>query len=146
MMRIPTVLLLVLALGQDDPVLKSFDDAMEAQLKQKMPGASLAVVKDGRLVYAKGYGFAYVEGKEPVTPASLFRIASLSKPITSTAILKLVQDGKFDLDAKAMALTGLKGSEGVPGDPRLGDITIRNLLQHTGGCDRDKNAEPTFMH
>src|SRR4051812_45103024 len=78
--------------------LRSFDDALEAHLKEnKIPGGSLAVVRDGRLVYAKGFGLADVEARKPVDADALFRIASISKPITAVAVLRLVQDGKLDL-------------------------------------------------
>ena len=58
-----------------------------------IPGGAVAIVRDGKLVMARGYGMADVEGNEPVRPNSLFRIASISKPVTAVAILKLVQDG-----------------------------------------------------
>ena len=140
-----TVLLLLLLLSQEDPALKSFDETMEAQLRvQKLPGASLAVVKDGRLVYAKGFGLGDVVNKAPVEPASLFRIASLSKSITAVAVLKLVQDGKLDLDAKAFALLDLKPVDETKVDPRLKDVTVLHLLQHTGGWNPQK-SDPMFM-
>jgi CubicO group peptidase (beta-lactamase class C family) len=140
------LLFLSLLLPQDDPALKSFDETMETQLRvQKLTGASLAVAKDGRLVYAKGFGLGDVVNKAQVEPISLFRIASLSKPITAAAVLKLVQDGKLDLDAKAFALLNLKpASEDARVDPRLADITVRHLLQHSGGWNRDKSGDPMF--
>jgi N-acyl-D-amino-acid deacylase len=140
-----SLLCLLLLASQDDAALKSFDETMEAQLRtQKLTGAALAVVKDGRLVYAKGFGLGDVVNKAPVEPASLFRIASLSKPITAVAILKLAQDGKLDLDAKAFELLDLKLPEGTTPDPRLADITVRQLLQHTAGWNRDKSGDPMF--
>lgn len=123
--------------------LRSFDDAMEAHLKEyKIPGGALAVVRDGRLVYAKGFGLADLEARKPVEADALFRIASISKPITAVAVLRLVQDGKLDLDARAFALLGLKPEKA---DPRLAEITVRHLLQHTGGWDREKSGDPMFM-
>lgn len=137
--------LLTAFLGSQDDALKSFDEPMEAQLRLKTPGGALAVAKDGRLVYAKGFGLGDVVNKAPVEPASLFRIASLSKPITAVAILRLVQDGKLDLDAKAFATLDLKPADESKIDPRLKDITVRHLLQHTGGWNRDKSGDPMFM-
>lgn len=138
-------LLLTLLLAQDDAALRSFDETMEAQLRtQKLTGASLAVAKDGRLVYAKGFGLDDIVSKTSVQPASLFRIASVSKPITAVAILRLVQDGKLDLDAKAFGLLDLKAADGTAVDPRLSEITVRHLLQHTGGWNRDKSGDPMF--
>jgi CubicO group peptidase (beta-lactamase class C family) len=136
------VLALVLVLAQDPASIPSFDEAMETQLKQYgIPGGSLAVAKGGRLVHAKGYGMADVDAKTPVAAESLFRIASISKPITAVAVLKLVQDGKLDLDAKAFELLGVRPEKA---DARLKDITIRQLLQHTGGWDREQSGDPMF--
>lgn len=137
---------LAAVLVQDEPALRSFDDAVEAQLRnQKLPGASLAVVRDGRLVYAKGYGFGDLEAKAPVSPSSLFRIASISKPFTAAAVLKLVEEGKLDLDAKAFSILGLKpASADAQVDPRLSEVTVGELLHHTGGWNRDKSGDPMF--
>jgi N-acyl-D-amino-acid deacylase len=66
--------------GESVPELETFDTLMTDFLhKHKVPGAALAITKDGRLVYARGFGYADVEKKEPVAPGSLFRIASASK-------------------------------------------------------------------
>jgi CubicO group peptidase (beta-lactamase class C family) len=128
---------------QEATPLRSFDDALEGHLKEYgIPGGALAVVRDGRLVLAKGYGLADTEAKIPVAPDSLFRIASISKPITAVAVLKLVEGGKLDLDAKAFALLGLRREKG---DPRLDDVTVRHLLQHTGGWDRERSGDPMFL-
>jgi CubicO group peptidase (beta-lactamase class C family) len=143
MSRLVALLLAASAL-QDAPSLKSFDDEMAAFLKkQGAPGGSLAVVKDGRLVCAKGYGLADVDEKKAAAPESLFRIASVSKPVTAVAVLALVQKSRLDLEAKAFALLGLKPGE--KGDPRLAEITVRHLLHHTGGWDRDKSGDPMFQ-
>ncbi|HEX2695941.1 MAG TPA: serine hydrolase domain-containing protein, partial [Acidobacteriota bacterium] len=63
-----------------------------------VPGGAVAVVKDDRLVFAKGYGKADTESGAPVTPSSLFRIASLSKPLTSAALLRLREQGRLGLE------------------------------------------------
>ena len=144
MVRSVSILLLTLLFAQEDP-LKPFDEPMEAQLKLKTPGGALAVVKDGRLVYAKGFGLGDVVNKAPVEPTSLFRIASLSKPITAVAVLRLAQEKKLNLDTKAFALLDLKAPDGATVDPRLSEITVRHLLQHTGGWNRDKSGDPMFL-
>ena len=70
--------------GHAQPNLVAFDALLIGFLRAKqVPGAALAVVRDSRLVLARGYGWADIEAQEPVRPASLFRIASLSKPITA---------------------------------------------------------------
>lgn len=129
------------AQAQTQP-LAAFDDLVEGLLrKYDLAGASLAVVKDGRLVLARGYGLADKEHRQPVQPDSLFRIASLSKPFTSAAVLTLVERGKLRLDDRAFAILGL----GEPSDPRVKTITIRQLLLHAGGWDRDTSFDPMFI-
>jgi len=131
--------------GVEVPSLAPFDVLMTTFLAEhKVPGAALAVTRNGRLVYARGFGFADVDAKEPVQPDSLFRIASVSKPITAVAILQLVEKGKLSLDDKVldrMKLTAAILPEEKP-DPRWRQITIRHCLQHTGGWDRGKSYDP----
>src|SRR5262249_5583296 len=113
---------------------------------RKVPGGALAVVKDRRLVYARGYGWADRDKKIPVRPESLFRIASVSKPITAVAVLKLVEERKLALEDRAFDIVRLPPVlEGTTTpDPRLARITIAQLLHHTGGWDRDKSFDPMF--
>lgn len=129
--------------GQANPDLASFDDMMLTFLKaNQVPGAALAVTKDSKLIYARGFGYADVESKRPVQPDSLFRIASISKPITAVAVLQQVELGKFKLDDRVFEV--LPASDWLPEkyDERLRTITIRQLLQHTGGWDRNKSFDP----
>lgn len=133
--------------GQHHPDLSSFDDLMTSFLKQRnIPGAALAVARGGRLVYARGFGLADLQRNEPVQPNSLFRIASVSKPLTAVAILQLVERGRLSLDDKALEFLKLQPhlrSKAQP-DARLKQITLRQLLQHTAGWDRDKSFDPMF--
>jgi N-acyl-D-amino-acid deacylase len=112
--------------------------------KNNVPGAALAVTRNRRLMYAKGFGLASVERKERVTPTSLFRIASLSKPITSVAILQLAERGKLKLDDPVLKHIPLQPVllPGAKLDPRLKGVTVRHCLQHTGGWDRGKSPDP----
>src|SRR5687768_5142419 len=116
-----------MSLPQKDSFAEPFDREMEAFMSaRKIPGGALAVVKDRRLVYARGYGWADRDAKLPVKVDSLFRIASVSKPITGVAVLKLVEQGKLDLDAKAFPFLNLSPAVQSFRDPepRLRDITI----------------------
>src|SRR5688572_23076083 len=80
--------------GQAVPELASFDQIFPALMKTwKIPGGAVAVTFQGRLVYARGYGYADTLAKTPVAPDALFRIASVSKPITAVAALKLAEQG-----------------------------------------------------
>ena len=129
-------------------VAEAFDREMQQFMKARnVPGGALAVVKDLRLVYTRGYGWADVEKKEPVRPESLFRIASVSKPFTAAGILKLVESGRLDLEARAfdiLRLPPVLAPRKWP-DARLRHVTIRHLLHHTGGWDRDKSGDPMFQ-
>ncbi len=104
------------------------------------------MARNGHLVYARGFGLGDVEAKTPVQPDSLFRIASISKPITAAAIMQLVERGKLKLDDHLVDLLDVRHERKPvpPGDPRLKDVTVRHLLQHRGGWDRDKSFDPMF--
>ena len=79
-----------------------------------IPGGAVGVMKEGRLVYARGFGYADLEAHKEATPDALFRIASVTKPVTKAAILKLVEQGKLSLNAPAFAL--LPDITPLPGD------------------------------
>ena len=104
------------------------------------------MTKDGRLVYARGFGYAVVDPQQPVQPTSLFRIASVSKPITAVGVLQLVDRGRLKLDDQVFGLLKHQRSPDSVQviDARLKDITIRQLLQHRGGFDREKSLDPMF--
>ena len=65
----------------------------------QIPSAALGIVKDGELVYAEGFGVAELGKDDPVTPQSIFHVASIGKTVVGTAVLQLVEQGKIDLDA-----------------------------------------------
>ena len=137
--------------GREVPELASFDQQVAALLqKYNAPGAALAVMRDGKLILARGYGWADVEGKTPVQPDSLFRIASLSKMFTATGIMKLVEEGKLSLDTPALEiLNQLKPAAGQKTTPQFAKVTVRQLLWHAGGWDRNKapgGYDPMFRN
>jgi len=115
--------------------------------RHEIPGAAVAITNQGRLVYAEGFGFADAERQAPVTPASLFRIASVSKPITAVAIIQLVEHGQLSLDDRVFEILQIEphltGEHSF--DERHGRITVRHLLQHRGGWDRDRSGDPMFQ-
>ncbi len=97
------------------------------------PGLAIGIVHDGKLIWGKGYGFADIEAKTPVTLDTLFRIASITKTFTATAIMQLYEEGKLRLDDRVCDY--LDWFDLHHGDaPRM---TIRNLLTHTSGLPRD---------
>ncbi len=131
--------------GEPVPELAPFDELLLAFLQEnEIAGAALAVTKDGTLIYARGFGWADPDGQVNVLPTSLFRIASISKPITAVAILMLIERGKLKLDDKAFDRIAVQPSPGRDRDPRLKDITVRHLLEHTAGFDRAKSFDPMF--
>jgi CubicO group peptidase (beta-lactamase class C family) len=103
-----------------DPVVKEYMSAYQ------IPGVSLAVLRQGKIVLLKSYGLANVEHQVPVKPETVFQSGSIGKQFTAAAIMLLVQDGKLSLDDKlAKYITDLPST--------WQDITIRNLLNHTSG-------------
>jgi CubicO group peptidase (beta-lactamase class C family) len=120
------------------PGMASYDSIIpELMRKHSIPGAAVAVMRDGRLVYARGFGYADVANGTQVQPDALFRIASVSKPITSAAIMKLVEEGRLRLDDRvAPYIAHLAPAAGATVDPRWEQVTIRHLLNHAGGWDR----------
>lgn len=133
--------------GCYDSRLANFDELIGKFLAEReIPGAALAVTRHGRLVYARGFGYADKDSRTPVQPDSLFRIASISKPITAVAIMQLIEQGRLSLDDKVFSLLTIEPHvvSGTQPDPRLQEITIRHLLQHTAGWDRDKSYDPMF--
>ena len=130
--------------GQAVPELADFDGVMsELVVDWGVPGGQLAVTKDGRLVFDRAYGLADVEAGEPFRPESLCRIASVSKAITTVAILALVDDGQLALDDRAFrVLAALEPPANARRDPRLDEITIEHLLVHAGGWDNSTGVDP----
>ena len=101
------------------------------------------MARDGKLVVARGYGWANLSNDTFVEPDTLFGIASLSKSITAAAVLKLVEQGKLKLDDHAFKLLAhIKPLRGARVDPRLNAITVRQLLNHSGGWDHVKSGDP----
>jgi CubicO group peptidase (beta-lactamase class C family) len=98
----------------------------EQMAKRHIPGVSVAVVRDGKLVKAKGYGLANLELNVPAAPDTVYEIGSLTKQFTATAVMLLVEDGKVNLDDHVA-----KYLERAP--EAWKNITVRHLLTHTSG-------------
>lgn len=134
--------------GTSASEMRDFDEKIIALMqKWKIPGGTVAIVQNGKLVYARGYGFSDKEKKQPMQPDSKFRIGSISKVITATAVLKLVQEKKLSLEAPAFKLLDLPQERDPSRRPedRVWLISIRNLLQGTGGWDRNAAGDPMFQ-
>lgn len=127
--------------GPSDPaeVEEFLDLVMPAALaRYNVPGATVAVVDDGRLVVAKGYGYSDVANRTEVdAETTLFRIGSVSKLFVWTAVMQLVEEGKIDLDADVDTyLKDMQIPDTYPGQP----VTMRHLMTHTAGF------EDTVLH
>lgn len=136
------------ATGPEVKSLLPIDGAIRRFLTRTgVPGAAVAITERGRLVYARGFGHADLERRAPVEPTSLFRIASVSKPITAAAILQLVEEGKLGLDDRIFDHLPFEPhlEPGASVDERQRTITVRQLLQHRGGWDRDATFDPMFQ-
>ena len=113
--------------------LDSVDTFVRAQMAQRhIAGLSLAVIQDGRIVLARGYGVADETTRDPVTPATLFQAGSISKPVSALGALHLVEAGRLSLDADVNAvLTTWK----VPDNAFTATerVTLRRILSHSAG-------------
>ena len=131
-LRMPLTVALLLA-GPLLPAARSdeVDDYVNAEIqKRHVPGVSLAVIMDGKVVKAQGYGLANVELNVPAGPETVYKIGSVSKQFIAAGIMLLVQDGKIKLDDKI--------SSNLQGTPEAWkDITVRHLLTHTSGLSRE---------
>ncbi|HEX6127108.1 MAG TPA: serine hydrolase domain-containing protein, partial [Pyrinomonadaceae bacterium] len=113
----------------------------------QIPGATFAIAKNGKLVYMRAFGTANQAGTEATQPYHMFRIASISKPITSVAIMKLVENGQLSLSEKPFGPGGILNVDPYFAnanitDARVYDITIQNLLEHSAGWNRDLPMPP----
>src|SRR5215212_3384799 len=124
------------------------DSQMQTFLaKYQIPGATFAITKNGKLVYMRAFGAANLAGTELTQPYHMFRIASLTKPITSIAIMKLIENGQLSLSDKPFGPGGILNvdpyfANANVTDTRVYNITIQNLLEHSAGWDRDLPMSP----
>ncbi|MGO8699103.1 MAG: serine hydrolase domain-containing protein [Limisphaerales bacterium] len=116
--------------------------------KHSVPGLSVAIAKEERLVYASGFGLADKDGSEAVTPRHLFRIASVTKPVTSATIFRLVEMGKLNLTDRVFGPGGILGIDygNPPYSPHVDEITVEHLLTHTSGGWQNDDRDPMFSH
>lgn len=126
--------------------LEHFAGEVERILREhRVVGASLAIAHAGDVVLERAYGLADLQSGRPVTPATLFSLASVSKPFTAVGILALVGQGRLDLNARVVDVLNDLGP--LPGqqiaDPRFRQITVHQLLYHGGGLIHDAPSSST---
>lgn len=106
----------------------------ELMTKGQVAGASLAVLREGKLLLARGYGSAEIEKSIPATSKTIYQIGSTTKPFTAMGIMMLAEQGRIELDDKA--------AKHLPQLPAsCAEITVRQLLTHTAGVNRDLRTE-----
>ncbi len=130
----------------DTSTTEKLDAQIERFMRQwEIKGASLAIMKDEKLIYAKGYGWANQEMEEHTEVKHIFRIASLSKLITAVAIMKLHEDGLIDLSDKIFGPDGLLDNPDFQEyrDKKAENITVEHLLRHKGGFGT-RGGDPMF--
>jgi len=127
--------------GPRVPELVVVDSAVVAWMEEfSVPGAQVALMREGRLVLSRGYGVRSIDSPDPVSEDNLFRIGSVSKPVAGLAFLQLVSQGLASLDDRPFeALVDLYPPlPGQTADPRLQTATVRDILRHqTGHGDRE---------
>ncbi|MDW3193150.1 MAG: serine hydrolase domain-containing protein [Cytophagales bacterium] len=107
-----------------------YHNIKERMLELRVPGVSIAVVRDGKLQWAKGYGYANTNDSTKVDVNTLFQAGSISKPVAALSVLKLLEEGAVDLDTDVN--TYLKTWQ-VPQHAFEEKVTLRRLLTHTAG-------------
>lgn len=124
----------------------TIDNAVQSFMNShSIPGVSIAVTKAGKLVYAKSYGKMSNTDNTPVTNSSLYRIASVSKPITSVGIMKMIEMNLLTMDSKVFGPGSILG-EDYTTPAGMHDITVRHLLHHTVGSWGNDGNDPMFQH
>lgn len=147
------LLLAPLAAAKDPPVsgdevkkYRGIDQAVIEHMRLiDATAATVAISREGTLLYSRGYGYADQAKTKPTPPDALLRIASVTKPITAAMIRAAVRDKKLDLDAKAFELIGAKPpAKAKVADERINDVTVAHLLAHKGGWDSAKTGDQMF--
>lgn len=133
------------ATGTSAPSLATFDTILQKYMQQYgIRGGSLAIARQGKLVFARGYTWAEPDYPE-TEPTSLFRTASCTKPFTSIAIHQLIERGLLTLDTPTQQVLKLTTRDGhAPVDPRFNEIRVWHLLSHAGGWDLNATFDPLF--
>src|SRR5688572_3060078 len=114
--------------------LAEFEAFVKKQMAaDKIPGLSVGFLKDD-VMWAKGFGYADLENKSPAKAESMYRLASVTKPMTAAAILQLVEKGKINLDAEVQTYVPYFPKKNFP-------VTVRQLLGHLGGISHYKDYD-----
>lgn len=141
--------------GDEVPALAHVDAlVLDFMAERGISAATVAITRNRALIFSRSYGWSDEARSTPLAQDALMRIASISKPITAAAVRRLIAEGAFTLDSLVFNLdprnaesSGLLSLEPFPSlsDPRLASITVRHLLEHKGGWDRDLAGDLTYV-
>ncbi len=120
-------------------------DIEDAMQTEHLPGIAVGILHRDAIIFAKGYGFANVESRTSVTPDTVFRIGSITKPFTAVALMQLWEQGKFQLDDPIMKYLPAGHKPIHPRNPAAPPVTFRHLLTHTSGIGELK-AYSDILH
>jgi CubicO group peptidase (beta-lactamase class C family) len=133
------------------PELQAVDTLLQNFMVGKpIPGGTIAITHNDKVIYERGIGYRDEARSVLMPETALMRLASVSKPITASAIHQLAKDGQLDLNAKVFNIADNGGIlnitpyNGTLGDSRLGDITVQHLLEHQGGWKLDTAGDLAF--
>jgi CubicO group peptidase (beta-lactamase class C family) len=133
------------ATGRPVPELAAVETALRQFMgENQVQAGTIAIAHRGRIIFARGYGWADQWKTTPIAPDARLRIASISKVFTAAAARKLVRDGKLTLETRAYEFLGHNPAQLPDADPRLAQITVNHLLRHEGGWDRKAAFDPLF--
>ena len=131
----------------DSEIFEGAENSVEWFMKNwSIKGASVAVAREGKLLYARGFGYASINDSIPVEPYHKFRVASVSKLVTAVAIMKLQEDGRLSVSERVFGPQGILNDTifAHPKDRRVFDITVAHLLAHEGGWSQ-RYGDQMFM-
>lgn len=131
--------------GRPVPELAVVENALLGFMAEhQIQAGTLALAHHGRLVFARGFGWADPWKTRPISPDTRLRIASVSKVFTAAATRQLIRDGRLRFETRVFEFLGHQVGQMPGADPRLAEITVGHLLRHEGGWDRKTSFDPLF--
>jgi CubicO group peptidase (beta-lactamase class C family) len=131
--------------GRSAAQLAGLDESLQYFMRETgFRGGTLALMREGRLLVERGYGYAGPDETRAMPPDARMRIASVSKVFTSAAVRRLIREGRISGETRVFQFLGFDLAKTPHADPRLARITVSHLLRHRGGWNREKSFDPMF--